>query len=277
MTVASRPRRRSRPSLVSRVRRFWLIGIVFALLLLAGGFALASAPIFRLHELSITGLTHVARRDVVARAAIDPHANVWLLDRASIARRIEELPYVATAHVHRRLLGNVWLEIAERAPDGCVRSNGGVTLTVDRDDRVLERGCVPGAPRFYELRTATDLAAGSFAHAPELAALQNDARALGTEGDRFQTLRHDAFGGLEAELANGVWIRFGDDRDLDRKRKLIAPILAQLGPRATTVLALDLRAPATPVVQFRPPPPPPKQVPPKPQYTQGTRSIHHNM
>jgi hypothetical protein len=52
-------------------------------------------------------------------------------------------------------------------------------------------------------------------------------------------------------MPGGIQIRFGDDDDLDRKRRLIAPILAQLGPRLADVRAVDLRAPGTPVVDFR--------------------------
>lgn len=276
MTVAPRPKRRSRPSLVARLRRFWLLGAVVASLALVVAYALATAPMFRLHDLAVTGLAHVSRADVVARAAIDPHANVWLLDRSAIAHRIEELPYVATARVHRRPLGNLWLEITERAPDGCVRSRGGAALTVDARDRVLERGCAPALALAYELRAATDVSAGHYIRDPELATLQDDARALGARGDRFRALRHDPYGGLEADLPGGVRVRFGDDRDLDRKHRLVGPILAQLGERAGSVRAIDVRAPSTPVVEFRPTPLR-KPNPTQPQDTQGTHRVHHNM
>ncbi|GAC1546222.1 MAG: hypothetical protein NVS3B16_16610 [Vulcanimicrobiaceae bacterium] len=256
MTFAPRPKRRSRPSLGVRLRRFWVVGVIVVGLALWGGFALATSPAFRLHELTVTGLSHATRDDVLARASIDRNANVWLLDGAAIARRIEASPYVLTARVHRRPLGNVWIDVVERTADGCVRSRGGAALTVDRDDRVLERGCSDAVALAYELRAATDVAAGRFVRDPELPALQRDGRALAAMGDRFRALRHDAYGQLEADLQDGIRIRFGDDRDLERKQRLIGPILAQLGPRATGVRAVDLRAPATPVVEFVPRPRP---------------------
>lgn len=277
MTIAPRPKRRSRPSPIARLRRFWLLGIFVLVIVAWGGFALASAPAFRLHELSVTGLTNVSRDDVVARAAIDPHANVWFLDRDAIERRIEGLPYVLQAHVHRRPIANVWLDIAERSADGCLRPRGGEAVTIDRADRVLDRGCTASVALAYELRARSDVPPGDYVRDPELASLQNDARILAATGDRFRTLRHDAFGGFEADLVDGIRIRFGDDRDLERKRKLIAPILAQLGARGERVRALDLRAPSTPVVELRPPTPAPAQIPARPQYTQGTQRVHHNM
>lgn len=283
MTVAPRPRRRSRPTLLARLRRFWLLGVVLAALVAGGGYALASAPAFDLHDLTITGLTHVSRAEVIARANIDPRANVWLLDSHAIAARIEAIPYVGTARVHRRPLASVWIEIDERIPEGCVRSRGGAALTVDRADRVLQRSCVAAAARTYELRAPTDVAAGRFARDAELSSLQRDADALTGTGadDRFRALRHDAYGGLEADLPSGVRVRFGDDRDLERKRKLIGPILAELGGRVGELRAVDLRSPSTPVVEFVPPRPAasiePEQSLGRAHYTQGTHRVHHNM
>jgi hypothetical protein len=47
-------------------------------------------------------------------------------------------------------------------------------------------------------------------------------------------------------------VKFGDAADLVEKGRLIEPILAELGPRANDVRAVDLRAEATPVVEYRP-------------------------
>ncbi|GAC1304514.1 MAG: hypothetical protein NVS2B3_02900 [Vulcanimicrobiaceae bacterium] len=256
MTVAPPPSRRSRPSPLAGLRRYWLVALFFFGCAAALAVAFAHAPAFRLHALRVTGLARVSRDEVVARAAIDPQANVWLLDRAAIGRRIEAIPYVATARVHARPLGDLWIEIAERIPDGCVRSRGGRAATVDRFDRILQIGCSATLGLTYELRAASDTAPGRYERSAELELLQADARALASTGERFRNLRHDPFGGLEADLQDGVRIRFGDDRDLERKRRLIAPILAQTAAKGEVVRAVDLRAPATPVVEYRPTPQP---------------------
>ncbi len=276
MTIAPRPKRRTRPSLAARLRRFWILGLALFALVLCGGFAFARAPAFHLHDLRVTGIHHVLRSDVLARAAIDPHTNIWLLDRSAISRRIEEIPFVATARVHRRPLGNVWIEVAERPADGCVRLHGGTAFTVDRDARVLARACAATLAPTYHLRAQSDVPAGAYVRDRELAALQRDAASLTRMGDRVRALQHDAYGGLDADLQAGIRVRFGDDRDLDRKERLIGPILAQIGTHAGAIRALDLRAPASPVVEFRPAPPSPKPLP-LTQYTQGTHRIHHNM
>jgi cell division septal protein FtsQ len=248
---ARRRKRRSRPSLRTRLRTYWLVLAAVGAVAAYGGYRLVTAPLFRLHALTMTGLSHVSRHDVVTRAAIDARSNVWLLDRAAMARRIETLPYVRVVRVHVALPANVWLEITERTPEACVREEGGRSFTIDADSRVLEPGCTSSVGIAYILRARLAPEPGAFLHDPELALLQSDARALSASGDRYRSFAHDAYGDLEATLSDGIAIKFGTDGDLGRKQRLIGPILAELGPRANAVRAVDLRAPATPVVEYR--------------------------
>jgi cell division septal protein FtsQ len=232
------------------LRTFWLLGVVVAGLVAWAVVTVVRLPAFHVKSLAVTGLSHVSRDEVLARAAIDPSADVWLLDRSAIRRRLEAIPYVDTARVHVRPLADVWIEVSERTPEACVRGGGGRVATVDAALRVLERGCADGEP-VYAMRNPIDDTPGAFLHDPELSSLQADARALAGRGDRYRQFEHDAFGQFEATLADGIRVRFGDDDDLPRKERLIGPILAQLGPRAENVRAVDLRAPDTPVVEYR--------------------------
>jgi cell division septal protein FtsQ len=233
------------------MRRFWVLGLLFGCALAAGGWTLATLPVFRLHELAVTGNARVTRDEIVARADVDPTENIWLLQPREIERRIEAIPYVRSVHVHRRPPGRMWIEIAERRPAACVRDGAGHEFLVDEDLRVLEEECTPEVGLTYDLRGSLNGAGpGTFVHDPELVALAADARSL-SPGDRYRDFSHDGFGQLQATMQNGIEVRFGDDDDLDQKQRLIAPILAELGPRTATVRAVDLRAPSTPVVQFR--------------------------
>jgi cell division septal protein FtsQ len=222
-------------------------------IVVAGGAlgALATLPAFRLHALTVTGTSHVGRDEVVARAALDPQANIWLLDTSATERRIESIPYVLAAHVHRRPPGDVWIDVTERTPAACVRDAHGHELLVDAALRVLEEICTPGYGLTYDVRARLDAGAGAFLADPELHALEADADALAADGDRYRAFSHDAFGQLQATMQSGIEVRFGDDDDLARKQRLIGPILAELGPRALDVRTLDVRAPAAPVVEYR--------------------------
>jgi cell division septal protein FtsQ len=235
----------------ARIGTFWVLGV--AVIVVVGGalWALASLPAFCLHALTVTGTSHVERGEVLARAALDPHANIWLLDTSAAERRIEGIPYVLAAHVHRRPPGDVWIDVTERRPTACVRDSAGHELLVDVALRVLEEICTPGYALTYDVRARLDAGAGAFLDDPELRALQADAAALAADGDRYSAFSHDAFGQLQATMQSGIQVRFGDDDDLERKQRLIGPILAELGPRALDVRTLDVRAPATPVVEYR--------------------------
>jgi cell division septal protein FtsQ len=239
------------PSLRARIGRFWLIGLAVVAILGAGAWGLSGLPVFRLQRLVIAGNAVVPRAEIATRAAIDPGQNVWLLDRSAIERRIDGIPYVLAAHVRVRAPATVEIAVVERRPEACVRDSGGHELLVDSELRVLEEICSPEPPLAFDVRSGIDGGPGVFLHDPELQALAADARSLSTGGDRYRSFAHDAFGELEATLANGIAVRFGDDADLERKRRLVGPILAQLGPRAGDVRSVDVRAPATPVVEYR--------------------------
>ncbi len=230
------------------MRRFWALGIFAAFGLAYGAWLGINAPYFRVYRLVVNGLHHVARSDVAARARIGVRSNIWLLDSGGIARRVEAIPYVLEAYVHRVPPGTVRIDVIERAPDGCVRTDDGATLTIDAFRRVLERGC-PAAAVTYLPRGVEDTPPGRFIEDPDLAQLQNDARILAAAGEPLTDFSHDKYGQLEARLADGIRVRFGDEEDLERKRRLIGPVLASLGDRLAGVTAIDLRAPATPVVE----------------------------
>ena len=243
---------RSKRSSLTRLRPFWFAGVIVAGLAAWGGVWLAENPAFALKRLDVSGLSHVTRAEVVARAAIDPHRNIWLLDVRAIEARLDALPHVRTARVHRRPPATIRLEIAERVPSACVRAGTSAAL-IDADDRVLELGCHGDVPA-YVLDATHALAPGAFLHDEELTQLEADARALGA-GARFVSFAHDRFGELVATRSDGIAVQFGDEDQLERKQRLVGPILAELGPQAAGVASVDVRTPATPVVEYRPEPP----------------------
>lgn len=234
---------------------------------------LATLPAFHLQALTVSELEHVDRAQVVARAAIAPNVNVWLLDTHAAERRIEAIPYVLAAHIHRTLPGQVRIEVVERTPEACVRFAGGASATVDAPLRVLARGCADAPLRFYDVRAREAATAGAFLQNAELRRLQSDERILAGLGASYRSFGHDGFGGLRATLPGGVAVLFGEEDDLPVKQRLVNPILTHLLGRGGEVATLDLRAVDAPVVVYRP------KVVHKfsTQYIQGTHRPDHNM
>jgi len=241
---------RSKRSSLTRLRPYWIVGVIVAGFAGWGGVWLAENPAFQLKRLDVSGLSHVSRSTIVARAAIDPHRNVWLLDARAIEARLDAIPYVKSARVHRRPPATVWLEIVEREPVACVRA-GENAATIDADNRVLETGCSRDDLQTYHLASERAFVPGAFLADNELAQLEDDAHTLGDAATQFATFAHDRFGQLVATRRDGITVQFGDEDELGRKQQLVGPILTELGPRAAQVASVDVRTPATPVVEYR--------------------------
>ncbi len=241
--------RRTKRSLGERLRSFWVLGALLAFGLAYGLWIAANLNYFQVKKIEIGGMHHVTRADVANAAQLRTGTSIWFLDTGAISRRIEALPYVLAARVRRVLPSTARIDVTERVADGCVRSDDGAELTVDVTRRVLQRGCAARGV-VYLPRDVDDTPPGKVVQSADLGRLQSDARTLlaGTNV-RLSDFTYDRFGQLEARLGDGTRIRFGDEENLDQKRALIEPILASLGARAHGVRSIDLRTPATPVVE----------------------------
>lgn len=246
-------RRRSRPSLLVRLRAFWIF--IAVLLACAGyaGFRIATWPGFLPSGVWVAGAVHVSQDEVRKQAAIPEDRNIWLIDKHAAESRVDALPWVRTAQIHRALPASVRIIVTERVPAACVQS-ATMRYLVDATAHVIETTC----------NAARDSVEIGWPSLPaQRAGATLDAAALARFLDDINTLRvahldptyvdRDRYGGLEARLRGGLALRFGDDRDLAQKAGLVDPILQAYGRRTRDVAAIDLRAPATPVVEERGP------------------------
>jgi len=242
-------RRRAKPSLIARLRIFWIF--IAVLLVAAGiaGFRIATWPGFDPKSVTVVGTSHVTIADVLKRAAIPSDRNAWLIDKRAAESRIDALPWVQTAHIHRSLPAKVRIVVVERTPAACVQTAFARYL-VDATGHVIETSCTD-APRAVVIAWP-DLApqrAGSVIDAAQLARFLSDIQTLRAYRLDPVYADFDRFGGLNVTLGGGIEVRFGDDRDLTQKAQLVDPILQAYGKRTKDVAVIDLRAPATPVVQ----------------------------
>lgn len=246
------PRRR-KPSLVARIRPFWIIALVAVAMLVWGGAALVRSPWFRLARLSIDVPigSPVSRHQIRTAAAIPAGVNVWLIAAGAVARRVEAIPYVDRATVRRGQFPepNVDIDVTVRRPSACIRS-GDRVVTIDATSRVLQNGCVLTATAWIDAGKGKLPVPGARISDPDIARLLADAKTLADANVAVRTLGRDRWGGLEAVDVTGLTIRFGDDGDLAKKVALVAPVRAGVGTKRP-VRAIDLRAPDTPVVEYR--------------------------
>lgn len=249
MSAVSRGRRR-KPAAAHRLRPFWLLIVATAVVLGAAVYALLTLPIFRPREILARGTSVVPPAEVVQRAAIDEHQNMWLQDSGAIVRRVEAIPYVGSVRIERAWPGIETIVVTERTPYAIVPSRS-EPLLVDRDLRVLS--AAPVDARLPELRAAVvaPVDAGTFLTDPRLRALRDDNEALLDARIAARTLEHDKYGDLVATLDGGIRVLFGEENDLQEKIPLVRPILNQVGKAGRPIAAIDLRAPGTPVVLYK--------------------------
>jgi len=246
-------RRRSKPSIATRLRVFWIFIVVVLLCAGYAGFRIATWPGFNPGAVAVLGAVHVRADEVRKRAAIAPDRNVWLINKGAAESRVATLPWVQAAQIHRALPARVAIVVIERVPAACVQSGNARSL-VDANAHVIETTCA-AAPDAIAIRWPGLGAqrAGATLEGATLAQFLSDVSVLRDAHLAPASVDRDRFGGLEATLRGGLTVRFGDDRDLVQKAALVDPILQAYGRRTRDVAAIDLRAPATPVVEERGP------------------------
>ncbi len=243
-------RRRRKPSILTRLRIRWVFIAVVLGALAYAGYACVTLPAFRTKtvDVRIDG-PNVSQAQVLAAAHFDRDANIWLLDTASMVRRIEAIPYVETAGVRRVPPAHLAIVVTEREAVACLQSAGQV-VTLDRTRRVLQAGCArpQGVP---VLSADASLGPpGTTVGAPLVAQLLGDVEALQAAKLTIRSVRQDRFGELVAVDGGGIELKLGADSDLAEKARLVAPIVAATS-RKRPIRAIDLRAPSTPTVVFR--------------------------
>lgn len=248
MSASHKPSRR-KPSATARLRRFWF---VFALVFVAigvGVYFAAMWPVLYPHRIAVSGNRVVTAEQILAAAAIDPQRNLWLQNPRAVTTRVEAIPYVDGAWLHRRLPADATIVVTERVPLAFVRADG-EAMIIDRTLRVLSVEAAPPSLPRIETHLVSSLDPGSTVASPAVRALVVDLLALRRAGVDVRAIGFDRYGGLVATRADGVQILLGDDDDLPGKLTLLGPIEKQTAG-GRPLRAIDLRTPATPVIVYR--------------------------
>lgn len=225
------------------------IGLL-CVLTIAGLAVAATWTAFDPKEIAVSGNHRVTRHEILARAAIPLHVTIWLQNTGAIERRIEAIPYIARAFVHRALPASIRIAVVERAPFAVVESGDDAAI-VDHALRVLEPAIGSEALPVFVIEPGANLAPGAYLRAREALQLRDAYDAVAGKNILPATLALDRFGGLVATMPGGVKLLLGGSNDLDRKLTLADAILAQVVRGQRRVAAIDLRAPAAPVLVYR--------------------------
>ncbi len=247
MSVKARRRRRS---FVARIRPFWMLialaaGVVLVVLAQA-----ATWPGFQPRQITVTGNNRVTRGEILTAAAIAPHVSIWLQNTGAMANRIEAIPYIATVGVHRALPASIRIAVEERVPFAVLRS-GAVAGIVDRSLRVLELATAADRLPILDVEPGLAFSPGDYVRTRRAIELRDSYVAIAARRIVPRELQIDRFGGLVVTMRGGVRLLLGAENDLGAKLTLADAILSQVVGHQRRVAAIDLRAPAAPVVVYR--------------------------
>jgi cell division protein FtsQ len=201
-------------------------------------------------KISVSGNHRVTRDEIVTRARIAPHLSIWLQNTRAIATRIEGIPYIETARVHRVPPSSLRIVVAERVPFAVLLSESDGAI-VDRNLRVLEPAYENLSLPVLAMESEMAFTPGEYVRAREATDLRDAYQAIASRGMVPSELAFDRFGGLVVTMRDGLRLLLGGENDLGKKLTLVDAILAQVVRGQRRVAAIDVRAPGAPVLVYR--------------------------
>ncbi|MGA2758925.1 MAG: FtsQ-type POTRA domain-containing protein [Candidatus Cybelea sp.] len=201
-------------------------------------------------QVAVTGNRRVTSGEILRAADIPVNRSIWLDDTKAIAARIRAIPFVGTVSIHRLPPASFTIAVSERVPFAVVTSDD-QSVVVDRALRVLCPATGNETLPAFVLALHRSLAPGTFVTARDAFVLRDVYATMASNGLTPTALTFDRYGDVVASISGGPRLLLGEPNDLARKVRLINAILAQVVRRQLSVSAVDVRAPATPVVVYR--------------------------
>ncbi len=233
-----------------RWRRLWLgaAAVVLAALVVL----VLHTPWFGVRVVTVTGShPHTSDAAIVAAAGLTGHPALISVDPGTTAGRIESLPFIATADVHRKWPDGISIAVTEREPVLTMAGPGAGWAVLDASGRTLAisptrplhlvalivhapSGPVPPLPVGGTLPPSAD--AGLTVARTLPPAFAGQVSSITTAPDGTVTLALDS----------GVVVLLGTDTDRSAKYEDIAAILANAAPGGARTI--DVTVPQSPTV-----------------------------
>lgn len=242
--------KRVKRSAAARIRPFWIMFALAGIVSVAAGTFFTMWAGFDPSHVAVTGNRRVSSSEILRVADIPANRSIWLDNTKAIAARIRTIPYVGKASIHRLPPASLTIAVSERVPFAVLRSDG-QSAVVDRELRVLSPAAGDELLPAFVLTLHGSLAPGTFVTAHGASILRDVYTTMASGGLTPAVLAFDRYGDIIADISGGPRLLLGQPDDIGRKVRLINAILAQVVHRQQSVSAIDVRAPATPVVVYR--------------------------
>jgi cell division protein FtsQ len=230
-------------------RRLKRLTLALSLAALVVALAVATrTPLLDVDRVTVTGTQRTSAEDVTRLAAVDRGTPLVSVDPGAVARRVEELPWIASAQVERAWPSTVKIQVTERVAVAMVQVTDDRAAVVDADGWVVSiesrAADAPADPAGPLVLTGID------ERVAEGERLDEEARAAlavaSALAERLPGAVSSVSTDLDAELVDGGSIRFGSVEDLDAKVTAARTVLEDVD--TTCLELLDVRVPGSPAL-----------------------------
>ena len=118
-----------------RLHRLVVLGSALGFLLVVAG--ISRSPFIAVHHVDITGQQHTTEAELSTAIGSIHGQPIYSIDTGAVRRRLEALPWVASASVSRHWPQSVRIRIVERVPKAGAVGQDGLYRLVDGQGRVL--------------------------------------------------------------------------------------------------------------------------------------------
>lgn len=235
-----------------RRRLQWIGGVAVVLFLVAVAVALLHTRWFSAQVVTVSGShPHTTEAAIVAAAGLQHHPPLISVDPGATARRVEALPFIASAQVERHWPDGVQIKVTERVPVVQMAGPGSSSSILDGDGRTLS----VAATRVPGLLVYTVGTGATAVHPAPVGRSLPPAAAAGLVVSRSLPPAFSAQvvsvsvaqnGSISLALDSGITVLLGSDADLRAKFEDVAAIIAHGSLRATSTI--DVTVPQSPTV-----------------------------
>lgn len=247
--VRTDPRISRRRRTVARNKKRRVIVSLVSVLLLCGAIWTAFwSPMLSVRRIQVTGADNADVTDVRDAAALDGDANLLLLSTGDVANKVEKLPWVKDAEVHRRLPGTVRIRVEERRAALVVTVAAG-SWTIDGTGHVLQEGAFAKDLPTLTGAALTGLEPGDRIDAAGVRAALSVWRSLPRRiKSEVASVVAPSSERVALALRDGTLVRYGGDDRLESKNEVLIALLTRLSAEGRKATYIDVSVPSTPAV-----------------------------
>jgi cell division protein FtsQ len=235
-----------------RRRLQWIGGVVAVFLLVVVVVALLHTRWFSAQVITVTGThAHTSDAAIVEAAGLEHHPALISVDPGATAKKVEALPFIASAQIHRHWPDGVAISVTERAPVVQMAGPGPSWSILDGDGRTLQvqPSKLPGLVVYTVgsgVSTMHPAPLGGTLPASAAAGLVVSRTLPPAFSAQVVSVSLAADGSISLALDSGITVLLGSDADLRAKYEDVAAIIAHGSLRATSTI--DVTVPESPTV-----------------------------